>query len=318
MRGSLTVHNQLLLYNHRIVVPKSLQSETIQRLREGNQGIERCRMMARSSLWWPCISKDLSETVAQCTVCAEHAASRREPLMPTPLPDYPWQVIGSDLFQLNGEHYLIMVDYFSSFLEVLKMTSTVSSKVIDVLKRVFARYGIPEVFRSDNGPQYSSDEFAKFMESLHIRHITSSPHYPQSNGQSERMVQTIKRLLKRSKSPFMALLTYIATPLPWCNLSPAELRMGRRLRTLVPQTDKLLISKWSFLPDFKRLNAEFKDRQKRDFDWRHRVKELPPIPDDNEVWISTDGGSTPGRIVSQAPTSRSYVVETDRGEGHRN
>ena len=214
MRGSLTVHNQLLLYNHRIVVPKSLQSETIQRLHEGHQGIERCRMMARSSVWWPRISKDLSETVAQRTVCAEHAASRREPLMPTPLPDYPWQVIRSDLFQLNGKHYLIIVDYFSRFPEVFKMTSTVSSRVIDVLKRVFARYGIPEVFRSDNGSQYSSDEFAKFMESLHIRHITSSPHYPQSNGQSERTVQTIKRLLKRSKSPFMALLTYRATPLP--------------------------------------------------------------------------------------------------------
>ena len=146
VRGS---HNQLLLYYHRIVVPKSLQSETIHRLHEGHQGIERCRMMARSSVRWPRISKDLSETVAQCTVCAEHAASRREPLMPTPLPNYPWQVIRSDLFQLNGEHYLIIVDYFSRFPEVFKMTSTVSSKVIDVLKRVFARYGIPEVFRSD-------------------------------------------------------------------------------------------------------------------------------------------------------------------------
>ena len=134
-----------------------------------------------------------------------------------------------------------------------------SSSVIVVLNKIFARYGTPEIFHSDNGPQYDSDEFAKFMEFLHICHITSSPYYPQSNGQSDKIVQTVKRRLKHSESPFLALLTYRVTPLPWFNLSPAELLMGRRLRTIVPQTDNPLIQKWSFLLQFKRLNAEFKD-----------------------------------------------------------
>ena len=108
VRSSLTVHLGLLLYNHRIVVPKPLQKETMLRLHEGHQGIECCRMQAKTSVWWPGLSKELTETVAQCTVCRKYSTMRREPLTTTPLPDYPWQVVGSDLFWLKGEQYLLL------------------------------------------------------------------------------------------------------------------------------------------------------------------------------------------------------------------
>ena len=102
-------------------------------------------------------------------------------------------------------------------------------------------------------------------------------------------MQTVKRLFKQSASPFLTLLSYRAMPLPWCNLSPAELLLGRRLRTTVPQTDRQLIPRCTFLLNFKRLNRKFKDHQKEDFDRRHRVQELPPIPDDKNVWVFTEG-----------------------------
>ena len=133
--------------------------------------------------------------------------------MPTPLPSYPWQMIGSDLFVLKGDTYLLAVDYYSRFPEVIKLSSTVSTSVIAALKTLFARYGIPEILRSDNGPQYSSEEFAQFMKSYSIEHITSSPKFPQSNGQAERMVRTVKHILKRSKDPYRAMLSYRTTPL---------------------------------------------------------------------------------------------------------
>ena len=122
----------------------------------------------------------------------------------------------------------MVVDYFSRFPEVFKLTSTVTGSVIAALKSLFSRYGLPEILRSDNGPQYNSDEFATYMKEHGIRHVTSSPYYPQSNGQVERTVQTVKRLFKRSADPYQALLSYRATLLPWCNLSPAELLMGRQ------------------------------------------------------------------------------------------
>ena len=139
------------------------------------------------------------------------------------LPEYPWQVVGTDLFEIDGTPYVLTVDYFSRYPEVIQLTSTTSAAVIRALKSVFSRHGIPETV---HGPQYSSQEFARFASSYEFKHITSSPRFPQRNGQVERTVQTVKRLLKRSNDPYLALLSYRATPLPWCDLSPAQLSLG--------------------------------------------------------------------------------------------
>ena len=133
--------------------------------------------------------------------------------MTTKFPEYPWQVLATDLFELKRDHYFLVSDYFSRYLEVVKLTTT-STSVIQALKMNFSRYGIPEALRSDNCLQYASKEFEKFAKSYGFHHETSSPLYPKSNGLAERMVQTTKRLLSRSDDPQLALLTYRATPLP--------------------------------------------------------------------------------------------------------
>ncbi len=78
-RSSLTEKDQLLLYNHRIVVPKFLQKETLQKFHEGHQGIERCRARATASAWWPGVSQQIAQTVQNCTECAKNATLSREP-----------------------------------------------------------------------------------------------------------------------------------------------------------------------------------------------------------------------------------------------
>ena len=75
---------------------------------------------------------------------------RREPLMPTSLPDYPWQKIATDLFTLGGKNYIFVSDYFSQYLEVTKLTCTTSSSVMSALQSLFAKFGIPEQVVSDN------------------------------------------------------------------------------------------------------------------------------------------------------------------------
>ena len=117
---------------------------------------------------------------------------------------------------------------------MIQLRSTTSGGVVEALKAIIARHGIPETVISDNGPQYASEEFAKFAVEYIFNHITSSPHFPQSNGHVERSVQTVKNLLVKSQDPYLAILMYRSTPLPWCGLSPAELLMGRRLRTNLP------------------------------------------------------------------------------------
>ena len=211
------------------------------------------------------------------------------------MPEYPWQKVGTDLFHLNNSNYILIVDYYSRFIEVIKLTTTTSKSkaIIDALRSTFSRYGIPEVVMSDNGPQYSSNEFDAFAKLYNFQHSTSSPLFPQSNGQAERAVQTVKKLLRRSDDPYIALLTFCSTPIPWCNFSPSELLMGRLLRTTIPMATEQLIPPWPYLDNFCTLNAQFKQQQKADYDRRHRSTSLPPIPNDTEVWV-TSGSAAPG------------------------
>lgn len=103
----------------------------------------------------------------------------------------------------------------------------------------------------DNGPQYTSYEMKEFAESYGFTHTTSSPHYPQANGQAERAVKTANSLLEHAPDPYLALLSYRATLLPWCKRSPAELLMGRCLRTDLPQVKDHYIPDWSYLSSEK-------------------------------------------------------------------
>ena len=253
----------------------------------------------------------------QCPECANESTPNKEPLIPTALPQYPWQKVGSNLFTLQGVQYLVVVDY-SRYLEVVKLPTTTSQSVIKALKSMFAHFGIPEIVVSDNGPQYSSQEFADFAKAYNFCHTTSSPHYPQSNGQAERTVKTVKKLLRDSTDPCLSLLSYRATPLPWCGVSPAELLMGRQIRSDLPQTREKLTPQWPYLSDFRARNHEFKERQKRDFDQQHRARELPDLPDDTAVYVTMDGQPTTGRIVRSANAPRSYIVDTQSGSIRRN
>ena len=133
-----------------------------------------------------------------------------------------------------------MVDYYSRCIEIALLKRTTATEVIAHMKSIFARHGIPKLIVSDNGPQYSSEEFPKFMREYQCQHVTSSPLYPQSNGEAERAVKTIKGLLKKEGDPYLALLSYRATPLQ-IGYSPSELLMGRKLRTTVPTTREQLI-----------------------------------------------------------------------------
>ena len=317
-QGELTVGNGLLMHGQRIVVPKELQTETLKKLHEGHQGIVRCRLRARISVWWPGLSKQLTDFVKKCSECARDTTPSKEPLIPTPLLEYPWQKVAADLFNLKGEEYLVIVDYFSRYPEVHKLKSTTIQSIVNTLKTAFARHGIPEILRSDNGPQFSSHEFAEFANRYQFTHTTSSPHFPASNGQAERTVKTVKNLLKNADDPFLALLSYRATLLPWCGRSPAELLMGRKIRSTLPQTTDSLVPQWPYLQEFRQANEQFKKKQKADHDSRHRVQDLPAIPDDTDVWVTAGGHHITGRTVSTANTPRSYIVQTPSGEIRRN
>ena len=104
----------------------------------------------------------IKEAVSNCPVCKRYTRIPPEPLKPTATPERPWQVVGSDLFQMDGKRFLLLVDYYSRYPEVAVLSAETSTEV--QMKSVFARHGIPETVISDNGPAYASNEFKAFAK----------------------------------------------------------------------------------------------------------------------------------------------------------
>ena len=152
--------------------------------------------------WWPGLSQEIQDLVQQCRVCALQRDNKPEPLITTPLPDCPWQIVATDLIELKGVDYLIVIDYFSRYVEVAAMQKTTkSSEVIRALKSIFARHGILEQVWYDNGPQFDSAESSYVAKEWGFKHRASSPRFPQANGEVERGIRTVKNLLTKEKDP---------------------------------------------------------------------------------------------------------------------
>ena len=250
------------------------------------------------------MSKEIGLMVEKCSACEKYRQVPPEPLIPTPTPEYAWQHVATDLFEYSNEQYLLMVDYYSRWIEIFHLTSITSKTVINSCKAIFARLGIPETVFSDEGTQYTSAEFQKFSQYWGFQHKTSSPRHPSGNGEAERAVQTVKNLLKKEQDPFLALLNYRNTPLA-SGKSPAELMLGRKLRTRIPlfRRDKDKASD----EDFRKRDALQKDRMKANFDKRHRARELPLLKPGQHVWL------TKPRTEEGVVVKRSVDVQTRSG-----
>ena len=306
----LCYHRGLLMKGNRLVIPLSLQRDILERIHEGHQGIVKCRERAKTSVWWPGMSKDIELFIGKCDKCAEFRTNQTEPLIPSELPERPWQKVGTDLFFFKNNNYLLIVDYFSRWIEIAKLAGTISDDVISQLKSIFARNGIPEVVRSDCGPQFCSNLFSKFAETYGFQQSFSSPRFPQSNGEAERAVQTIKNLLKKSNDPYLAMLSYRSTPLQ-NGYSPAELFMGRKLLTTLPSLPNTLKPNWDFIENFRKIDSELKQNQKLCHDKRHRAFDLPKLSPHDFVYVNDRNIRKKGQILKSNNTPRSYVVKTD-------
>ena len=219
-RGKMTVVQGLIMKGTRILTPSHMRLDVLDKIHQGHLGISKCRERAKQSVWWPGLSNQIQYMVQSCRTCANHQVNRPEPLSPTLFPERPWQTLAIDFFKYGNVDYLLIVDYFSRYVEVCAMhRNKTAIEVCKSMKSIFSRYGIPEKVKSDNGPPFSSAEYLHFANEWGSQ--PQQPKYPQSNGEVERAVQTVKRLLKKEKDKEMALLASLS-----CGYSPAELLMG--------------------------------------------------------------------------------------------
>ena len=119
LRDNLFVANDILLFGNRIVIPRVLRPELLERIHVGHQGQTRCKRLARKSVFWPNMNQDIDELVRKCEPCLlRRSFPKKEPLIPDSVPDRPWQRISVDKLSVKGREYQLITDYFSKFVEL--------------------------------------------------------------------------------------------------------------------------------------------------------------------------------------------------------
>lgn len=321
-RDELSVQNGTIYKGHQVLVPSTLQTEMLRKIHSAHQGAESCLRMAREVLFWLGMRQAIQDLCDSCSACAKYGKClQREPMKSLPIPSLPWQIVSQDLFAYHGKSYLVTVCHFSDWIEMDELSDTLSATVIKRTKCHFARYGVPKVCHTDNGPQFISGDYKSFSEQYAFHHSTSSPYHSQGNGRAEAAVKLCKSLLKRCDDVEEGLLIYRNTPQQGHSYSPAQRMFSRRTRTTLPTSDDLLTPQTINVQVVEKEIRTKRQLSKSQYD-KHagrphenlaigsHVYAKPPPHRREDPW-------TYGEIVKNNRQS-SYTIQTPSGEIGRN
>ena len=238
--SEITIHHGVLMWGSRVVVPTKLRQRVLETLHEGHIGMVKMKGLSRGYVWWPNIDKDIEGAVRNCEGCQETANNpARAPLHRWEYPALPWQRLHVDFAgPFQGKMLMVVIDAHSKWPEIFVLENTTAEETVSALRSLFARMGLPDQIVSDNGSQFTSETFRKFVNANGIKHATGAPYHPSTNGQAERLVQSFKKAVKADKSGRTLqhkldrfLLAYRSAPHATTELSPAQLLLGRNVKT---------------------------------------------------------------------------------------
>ncbi|XP_042228326.1 uncharacterized protein K02A2.6-like [Homarus americanus] len=176
-RSMLAVDDGLILYGSRLLIPCSLRRESLERLHDGHQGVNRTKRRARQAVYWPVIDHDIENTVSSCSLC--------RPLLPCHQNEPLWR-----------DDFLLHVDHLSGWPYISSCPRTASAAhLVCVLHYIFADTGVPVALRTDGGPQFTPSTFRRFLARWRVEHRITSPYNPRANGQAEEAVKVMKKLI---------------------------------------------------------------------------------------------------------------------------
>ncbi|BES90403.1 Retrotransposon protein [Nesidiocoris tenuis] len=316
LRDELYENDGLIFYNARVVIPHGQRKKMIGKIHSlAHLGINKTVSRIRKIMYWPRMSSQIADFVGTCSTCQTFQdKNKKEPLISSRIPAYPFQVVGMDIGEYRGKIFLAIEDYFSRWLDIIPLNTKTATEIIPKLKKVFSNFGIPEVVRCDNNP-FASVEMLDFAKKWNFKIKTSSPHYPKSNGLSEKGVGIAKKLIKKSlhtgNDIELALLEYRATPLTGLDYSPSELMMSRLLRTKAPASlEHLLPSPVD--EDIRFKMEKIKTKAKVHYDSSATpekcfFKDQPIYIQHKDVWKE-------GWISKVLPEPRSYLTKDEHGK----
>ncbi|XP_070385138.1 uncharacterized protein [Dermacentor albipictus] len=234
----LSLAHDLVYWGHRVVIPVAARKRLLQLLHETHQGSSAMKTVARSLFWWPGIDREAECTAAQCENCiANLPMPPAAPPLGWPQTQERWSRVHVDFAgPIEGKMVLVVVDSHTKWIEAVPLNQATSTTTIDCLRDIFSHFGVPRTLVSDNGTQFTSQEFATFADRNNITHLRTAPYHPQSNGAAERAVRTIKdglRKMRRGKLEHNLtrfLLNYRRTPQK-TGKSPSEMLLGYQIRS---------------------------------------------------------------------------------------
>ena len=286
IKEELSINNGLLLRGDRIVIPRRLQKKIIHIAHRSHQGILKTKALLRETIRFPGIDRQVEQAVHECIPCqaATRSKSTQAPLKMTILPDGPWEELSADFHGplSTGDYLLVVVDDYSRFPEVEVITSLSAKTVIPKFDAIFARHGVPKIVKTDNGPPFNGELFTKWGKSIGFHHKKITPLWPQSNGEAERMMDTLGKLIRvchQEKSSwkqhlFKFLRHYRVTPHSTTGMSPTEMLYSRKIRTDLPSMKKSVhfqdtVAKAEQRDErMKSYMKELADRSKREVDMK--------------------------------------------------
>ena len=174
-------------------------------LHDTHPGIVKMKSLARSFVWWPKMDTNLEEKVKGCATYQSHKKTPPcSPLHPWEWPARPWSRVHVDYAgPFMRKMFLLIIDAYSKWVDIHCVNSATSSVTIDKMRSTFASHGLPEIVVSENGSNFVSSEFKSFLPKNGIKHLTSAPYHPSTNGLVERAVQTFKQGMKKQSDGFV-------------------------------------------------------------------------------------------------------------------
>ena len=245
-RHDLSLYKNIILKGQRIVIPQDLQRHILDIAHQSHQGVIKTKHLLREKVWWPQIGKHVEDLILTCHACqvTAPAVTKFEPSQPTDIPSTPWETIAMDIQgpYPTGDNLLVMIDYRSRYPIVVKQKSTSTQCVINAMKHTFSIFGYPKNIVTDNGPQFTSLDFRKYLQKHAIAHRRTTPYWPQANGEVERFNRTLKRYNQTAavtgkdwrETLNSFLLDYRTTPHTVTKVSPATLMFGRQISNDLP------------------------------------------------------------------------------------
>lgn len=328
--------NGVILYNDRVVVPRSLRNATLEGLHAAHQGVSSMQLRAQSIVFWPGMTKDIELTRNKCSECNKNAPSQA-PLPSTPPnpPSTPFEQIFADFFDFGGHHYLVIGDRLSGWPEIFSTPTGTSQAgargLVACLRSFFSSFGVPEELSSDGGPEFTASVTKEFLQRWGIKHRQSSAYHPQSNGRAEVAVKSAKRLLRANISPsgsldsdnfLRALLQLRNTPDPDCRVSPAQIIFGHPLRdafSFVNRLEKFSNENvsWIWRNAWASKEAALRTRFVKSAEaLNEHSKHLPLLTPGKRCFVQNQAGNSPKRwdrtgVIVECKPHDQYVVKID-------